>query len=150
MTPEQKKDLLLSILAMDSYNRGYDEGIEGLGGLQSQVSAATLVDQSNVSDTSEEVKASFYAAAYTVGSEIVIAYRGSVELQDFLVTDLQLILNGAITSFIPRQAELAAQFYLKVKQDNPGKTIVLTGHSLGGVMAGRFETAVRENPGVAA
>jgi hypothetical protein len=78
MTPEQKKDLLLSILAMDSYNRGYDEGIEGLGGLQSQVSAATLVDQSNVSDTSEEVKASFNAAAYTVGSEIVIACRVGV------------------------------------------------------------------------
>ena len=137
-----KVELLHAILAMDSYNREYDAGIQVEG---SQVGAATFRDHAASgiveAEFSDWQAASFYAAAYTVGSEIVIAYRGSVELQDFLVPDLQLILNGSITSFIPRQAELAAQFYLKVKQDNPGKTIVLTGHSLGGVMAGRFETA---------
>jgi hypothetical protein len=35
-------ELLLAILAMDSYNRGYDPGIEGLGGAGTQIGAATL------------------------------------------------------------------------------------------------------------
>ena len=30
-------DLFLSILSMDAYNRGYDPGIEGLGGIGSQI-----------------------------------------------------------------------------------------------------------------
>ena len=39
-------DLFLSILSMDAYNRGYDHGIEGLGGIGSQIGTATISSQS--------------------------------------------------------------------------------------------------------
>lgn len=57
------KDLFSAILAMDSYNRGYDEGVNGLGGVGSQLGNATLASQSDVSENSDEVAASFYALA---------------------------------------------------------------------------------------
>ena len=31
------KDLLLAILSMDSYNRGYNQGINGLGGVGASI-----------------------------------------------------------------------------------------------------------------
>ena len=42
------KDLFLAILSMDSYNRGYGEGIAGLGGINSKIGTATLRKQSNI------------------------------------------------------------------------------------------------------
>jgi hypothetical protein len=35
MTTEISKELFLAILSMDSYNRGYGEGVSGLGGVGS-------------------------------------------------------------------------------------------------------------------
>ncbi len=48
------------------------------------------------------------------------------------------VLTGwtSLVGVIPDQALLAAQFYQSVKAANPGKTITLTGHSLGGALAG--------------
>jgi hypothetical protein len=37
------KELLLSIISMDVYNRGYSPGVGGLGGLNSQIGTATLI-----------------------------------------------------------------------------------------------------------
>ena len=42
------KDLLLAILAMDSYNRGYGVGIKNLGGLQTYIGKAKLFSESDV------------------------------------------------------------------------------------------------------
>lgn len=39
-------DLFLAILSMDSYNRGYGTGLEGLGGVGSQIGNAKIIDQS--------------------------------------------------------------------------------------------------------
>ncbi len=74
------KDLLLAILAMDSYNRGYDEGIKGLGGVGSKIGAATFKQESSTIERSVEVNAGFYAAAYELPGETVISFRGTDDL----------------------------------------------------------------------
>ena len=80
-----KNDLMLAILAMDFDNRGYGEGIEGLGGLGSKVGNATV---STDSETLPVIAAdgqtlSFYALAYSYdydndgNDETIISYRGA-------------------------------------------------------------------------
>ncbi len=81
--------------------------------------------------TRQDIAANFYAAAYQDSSGgIVISYRGT----DDPVSDSVGWLGGA--GFQTAQAELAAEFYYQVKQAYPGATITLTGHSLGGGLAG--------------
>jgi len=71
-------DLFYAILSLDSYNRGYDPGVLGLGGLGSNTGGYTLIKQSSTEPLSPEVAASFYAAAYQDASgNIVISYRGT-------------------------------------------------------------------------
>lgn len=73
------KDLFLS---MDAYNRGYDEGVEGI--------APTLGDahfrmESEIEEQGPERQASFYAISYTAGTGVdglaqgtkVISCRGT-------------------------------------------------------------------------
>ena len=62
------KDLLLAILSMDSYNRGYGEGISGLGGLGTKIGSATIkTDSETVAATKDTAQAAgFYAIAYDV------------------------------------------------------------------------------------
>ena len=79
------KDLFLSILAMDSYNRGYDKGLRGLGGLGSFVGSAKIALQSDIAERTDGVAADFYALSYEIGSDgpeglaakTVISYRGT-------------------------------------------------------------------------
>ena len=90
------KDLFLSILAMDSYNRGYGAGIadgngstdndgndtDGLGRIGSRIGTASVVSDNN-SDEAQD--AGFYALAYDIGPDgpeglagkTVISYRGT-------------------------------------------------------------------------
>jgi hypothetical protein len=69
------KNMLLSILAMDSYNRGYRPGIEGLGDAGSKVGAATML---STPVTSAHISANFYASAYSLdGGGKVISFRGT-------------------------------------------------------------------------
>ena len=126
-------NLEYAILALDAYNRGYNEGVPDLGGIGSIVGKWTFVEQSEIAVGSPEVAASFYAAAYQDASgNIVISYRGTDD--PTLGADLTAWMGGA--GFQTRQAELAAQFYYQVKQAYPDATITLTGHSLGGGLAG--------------
>jgi hypothetical protein len=133
-------DLFLSILSMDAYNRGYGAGIsdgvnidsegndvDGLGGIGSSIGSAIVINQ-NI--TLQAQDAGFYAVAYDTPDGIVISYRGTDEPKD--------VLSGwtSLVGVIPDQALLAAQFYQSVKAANPGITITLTGHSLGGALAG--------------
>ncbi|WP_417415420.1 hypothetical protein [Hoeflea sp.] len=80
------QDLFMAILAMDSYNRGYDAGIgdgqnvvncvdeDGLGAEGSQIGNAVVSQQ----DISEAAKAAgFYAVAYQWNGETIISYRGT-------------------------------------------------------------------------
>lgn len=131
------KDLMLSILSMDAYNHGYDQGtVVG----QSQIGNATITYQSSILPESAEVAASFYALSYTLGSGVegvssgttVISYRGTDSLWGDFSTDLQTLLGTADTE----QLQLPAALYQQVDLVNGINAIITTGHSLGGALAG--------------
>jgi hypothetical protein len=90
------KELMLAILAMDSYNRGYNSGIVGPNGtaqtglgLTGQIGLATVQANSSNLDTPGNVgrdqAASFFAISYSFGgnapaglaNQNVISYRGT-------------------------------------------------------------------------
>ncbi len=75
------KDLFLAILAMDSYNRGYGEGVSGLSE-SGQIGGATI-REFKVGEQDGWEAAGFYAIAYDMtgvagfgAGERVISYRG--------------------------------------------------------------------------
>ena len=127
-------DLFFAIVSLDSYNRGYDPGVVGLGGLLSEIGDVVLLTDSETLPETSGVgeAASFYAAAYQDSSgNIVISYRGTDD-------PLSDAFTGWVTGagYLSAQARLAAEFYYQVQQANPEATITLTGHSLGGGLAG--------------
>ena len=75
------QELFLALLAMDSYNRGYGQGIAGLEDTAG-LGTATFLQQDK---SAEAQSAGFYGIAYTVGAGVegiaagttVIAYRGT-------------------------------------------------------------------------
>lgn len=73
-------DLFLAILAMDSYNRGFDSGIgdgpDGLGESGS-IGNANILARPNEIDIADWQAAGFYAVAYQWNGETVISYRGA-------------------------------------------------------------------------
>jgi hypothetical protein len=71
-------DLFTAILAMDSYNRGYNRGLDVTG---NSIGTATLGLQSDTAGGSAGVNASFFAQAYTLaGGQKIISYRGTDSL----------------------------------------------------------------------
>jgi hypothetical protein len=142
-----QRDLLLAILAMDSYNRGYGEGISGLGGTDSKIGEATFKLDSGVlkDDAGNSVHEStgFYASSYTLdaGTEnetTVISYRGT---DGDTITDVEYGWTVSLGKIDDNQASQALEFYNKV-EGHAGAT--LTGHSLGGGLAG-YVAAVNGN-----
>ncbi|MDN5850654.1 MAG: DUF2974 domain-containing protein, partial [Nitrococcus sp.] len=133
-------DLLLSILSLDAYNRGYGAGID----LQDK----TKIAEVTVGNTAEELldlgvaeAAGFQAVVYDVSNfdglnqDQVISFRGTDGLYDvWSGWTLGAGYTGA------GQAELALQFYSKVAGHSPfdedGNKPLLTGHSLGAGLAG--------------
>ena len=72
------KDLFLSILSMDAYNRGYGAGIAELGGEGSQIGNATIGrDAEQLLSPGAAQSSGFYALSYTLGGETIISYRGT-------------------------------------------------------------------------
>lgn len=149
------KELFLSILAMDSYNRAYNAGLadglgpkdengndtDGLGRLNSILGTATVIaDAQDVEGIAQA--ASFYAVAYRVEAgawegltqaTTVISYRGTDEpFTELLSIDYAI---ARIDSFAEDQVHLASQFYNAVRESG-AENITLTGHSLGGALAG--------------
>ncbi len=144
-------DLFLAILAMDSYNRGYDSGIgdgpDGLGESGS-IGNANILARPNEIDIADWQAAGFYAVAYQWNGETVISYRGTDNLIDW--TNLNPwsdtpggdIWNSYLTglgSSASAQAHLAADFYQAVTgttdSDPRLSDVTVTGHSLGGGLA---------------
>jgi hypothetical protein len=64
---------------MDSYNRGYGEGIFGLPVIlnQTKIGDATIIRQSDVTAGAAGVNAGFYAIAYQLNGQKIISYRGT-------------------------------------------------------------------------
>ncbi len=84
------KELMLAILAMDAYNRGYNSGIVGPNGnaqtglgLTGQIGLATVQANSSNLDMPGNVgrdqAASFFAISYSWNGQTVISYRGTDE-----------------------------------------------------------------------
>lgn len=132
-------DLFMSILSMDAYNREYDAGIV-LGG--SKVGDAEIKDHEASGLTPAEYEAwqaaGFYAVAYDWNDQTVISYRG---------TNADMLLQDALNGYglgagypFNDQAWLAAQFFQAVTgtttSDPRSSNVILTGHSLGGGLAG--------------
>ena len=148
------QELMLAILSMDSYNRGYGQGIEGLGGIGSQVGNATFSSQSAIGSSSSEVAAGFYAASYTLNGQKIIAYRGT----DQVFSPPWSLGNGSdfwngygpgVGLPFSNQARMAAEFYQTVTgtqtSDPSTGNAILTGHSLGGGLAGYIAAIYRQD-----
>jgi len=74
-------DLFLMILSMDSYNRGYDKGIQVQGQQNNpdgQIGLAKLFDDKGDQQARDS---GFYAAAYTWGGKTVLSYRGTDDIE---------------------------------------------------------------------
>ena len=141
------KDLFLAVLSLDAYNQGYKAGINHG---QTQIGSATfLTDKGDLEAQSH----GFYGLAYTLNSAVgdlaagttIISYRGTddiigINAGNFFSSDMwngySLALGGTPGA---NQSELAIQFYQSVAGDGVDPrtaNITLTGHSLGGGLAG--------------
>lgn len=78
------RDVFLTILAMDSYNRGYGQNLNGLPDLGS-IGAATIIDKPLPSGA---LAAGFYVIAYKWQGETIISYRGTTPNSRNPVTSL--------------------------------------------------------------
>jgi hypothetical protein len=134
-------DLFLSILALDSYNRGYNAGTNVTG---EQVGTAQITSQ-GFSDDWQNI--GFYATAYSFGGETIISYRGTDNFGahgDFTAngSGASDIFTGWSIAFgfsTGTQAGAALQFYNDVVTQatyQGGPQTLVTGHSLGGGLAG--------------
>lgn len=98
------RDLMLSILALDSYNRGYNKRLTLSG---NQLGTAVSIRQSDTRNGSVAVNAGFYAAAYDWNGETVISYRGT----DEFVPDMLYGYGLGIGFASVPQGDLALAFY---------------------------------------
>lgn len=150
--------LMNAILSMDAYNRGYGASIRfgnnpgdnnySLDTNGIQIGTATIIR--NKGDASAE-NISFYALAYDYNGETIIAYRGT----DSLFGDVgHFFLNGDVRNGFDigagdatnsPQGNMAIQFYntiidevygISADPHSSALNVSLTGHSLGGGLAG--------------
>ena len=139
--------LMLALLAMDSYNRGYLPGLDlaAAGASPTDIGSATL--RTDVLPSGSQA-AGFFAQAYTISGgalagKTVISYRGTDNPTPLAgPTGASDILSGWVSGVgIPgSQVYLAEQFYNSVTGttflSGPAANTILTGHSLGGGLAG--------------
>lgn len=127
------KELLLSILALDAYNQGYGRGYEHG---KTKIGTATVQSTPQSVDVNLWEPKSFFAAAYDTPYGTVISYRGTDDPGSDAWTGW---LTGGGVWWLS-QARLAAEFYQAVTGTTDGDprngSAILTGHSLGGGLAG--------------
>ncbi|MDX8503314.1 calcium-binding protein [Mesorhizobium sp. VK4C] len=138
------KDLFLAILAMDAYNREYGAGIEVDG---STIGAATIMNREAMGVDAATYQswqdAGFYGIAYQWNGATVISYRGTDNPDPLgLQNGASDVWHGWVTGAGVQgsQSDLALDFFKDVTgadalQRESGNAI-LTGHSLGGGLAG--------------
>ncbi|SNS98357.1 type I secretion C-terminal target domain (VC_A0849 subclass) [Sphingomonas laterariae] len=149
--------LMNAILSLDAYNRGYDAGVqitEPDDITPYKVGNATFLKQSSVAESSEGVTAGFYAIAYSYNGETVISYRGTDDYDG--ITSIPSSLDAANGwpmgggSITTAQGRMALEFYKDVADlpygsDLRNVAITLTGHSLGGGLAGYVASLYGQN-----
>lgn len=153
-------ETMSAILALDTYNRGYNQAVkiniydadfnqEEIGRFIGRIE---IIDQSDPAQFSDEVSDGFYAVAYKALSginvsgmsvdDIIISYRGTdIALSwpwELIGSDIWNGYGIGTLSARGKQAKHAIEFYKTIVgagdlQDND---ISLTGHSLGGGLAG--------------
>ena len=138
-------NLFKAILSLDSYNRGYGQGIKLSDVVfgTTKLGEATLSQQSYTADGKEGVVAGFYAIAYKYNGYTVISYRGTDQFLDDPKTGIGGDIDngwgiGTGGPFGP-QATLGIDFYKAVVGTGGSvllNNIIFTGHSLGGGLAG--------------
>lgn len=119
--------LMMALLSLDSYNRGYAPAMQISN--STQLGNATIGGSSSTTQGSAEVNDSFFAQSYTWNGKIIISYRGT----DNLGVDS---LSGYGLSFGNGNSPQAKYAYMFYKSFGPAANIELTGHSLGGGLAG--------------
>ncbi|MFT5704038.1 MAG: hypothetical protein ACI9TO_001420, partial [Rickettsiales bacterium] len=132
------KTLMKAILAMDSYNRGYNPKVDGLSSVKDAKIGNAVIDiQSDVDDGKPGVNASFYAISYNYSGKTIISYRGTDAIVEW-PSDIIEGWVGGLGAYKNSQSYLAADFYKAViGTENPYNTNVeFVGHSLGGGLAG--------------
>jgi hypothetical protein len=139
--------LFTAILAMDSYNRGYNARVgdphTGLTG--------TAIGNALVSASLADENTAFFAQAYTISGggvagltngQEAISYRGADNIFGSSGTNGDLVAGWSLGFGFPAtaQSSLALQFYNSVTHqtplDGPTPGVILTGLSLGGGRAG--------------
>lgn len=140
------RDVFLSLLSMDSYNRGRLPGVNGIPIGNNLGTASVIAHSDNVLGLAA-LGSGFSATAYNWNGETVISYRGT-DFSTGFTSDpfINDFLNG--WSFFTgigttSQARYAAQFYEAVTEfpmtvfgTGLVGTATLVGHSLGGGLAG--------------
>lgn len=152
MTIDQNSDLMVAILAIDAYNRGYNASIE-LGDGQTVGLATVSTDSSRLFDVDTTRDSGFFAVAYTWNGKTVISYRGTdnqglFSKEDKGASDIWSGWSIGAGYADASQATWAKKFYEVVTKqsvyaDVAPSNVVLTGHSLGGGLAGHVAALAR-------
>ncbi|MCG8046596.1 MAG: hypothetical protein N0E48_13305, partial [Candidatus Thiodiazotropha endolucinida] len=137
-------ELMKAILAMDAYNRGYDASITLPSSIGDQIGNASITTTSTIAlGDGVDSAIGFYALAYDTngdGTANVISYRGTDYPQNDTTPAKDIYhgwsLGAGITA--SEQGQIAVEFYQAIVGEGNWRTanISLTGHSLGGGLAG--------------
>ena len=131
-------DVLAAVLSLDAYNRGYNPELNFAANSDA---SGTAIGDATVVQSEASPNSSFYAVAYEWQGETIIAFRGTVFAGS---PDLGDVLNGWTLSGGydgAAQAQLALDFYATIGNEHlqtngVPNDLLLTGHSLGGGLAG--------------
>jgi hypothetical protein len=107
------QDLMLALLSLDSYNRGYGQGITLTGNQVGTATVGLLSTDPSVNIPNSQASG-YFASAYTRNGKTIISYRGTnSDSAAALVPD---VVTGWVTGLgvAAAQANTAAAFYTAV------------------------------------
>ena len=132
-------DVFKAILAMDAYNRGNRQGIKVSS---TEIGNALVLPDSVSRLGSSSSNTGFFATSYIWNGQQVISFRGTdPESGSEFIKDVTHGWPLGAGNNNADQARQAIEFYKNVAgvqslRDSPTTSVILTGHSLGGGLAG--------------